>query len=94
MVRIPVQSLGMATALIIASSLLVAPHVNAQAVAVAGVSGTVTDVTGAVVGQADVIMTQVDTGQNHATQTDSEGRYVLPSLPVGPYRLEVRKAGF
>ena len=36
-------------------------------------------------------MTQVDTGQNHATQTDSDGRYALPSLPVGPYRMEVRR---
>src|ERR1051325_11129641 len=94
-----VRTLGMplrlaAAASILFSSLILAPNANAQAVAVAAVSGTVTDATGGLVGQAEVIMTQVDTGQNHTTQTDASGRYILPSLPVGPYRMEVRKSGF
>jgi hypothetical protein len=84
----------MAAAVVLVSTLLIAPQANAQATAVAAVSGTVTDATGAVVAQADVVMTQTETGQSHSTQTDPEGRYVLPSLPVGPYRMEVRKAGF
>jgi hypothetical protein len=94
MVRMPFMPQGMAAVFLIVSTLIIAPRANAQATAVAAVSGTVTDATAAVVAQADVIMTQVDTGQHHATQTDSEGRYVLPSLPVGPYRMEVRRTGF
>ena len=94
MVRMPVSPLACAVAIVILSTFLLTPNANAQAVAIASVSGTVTDASGALVGQADVIMTQIGTGQNFEVQTDSSGRYVHPSLPVGPYRLEVRKAGF
>lgn len=94
MVRMSLSPLCTAAAVVLISTLILAPHANAQATAVAAVSGTVTDPTGASVTQADVVMTQTDTGQHHATQTDNEGRYNLPGLPVGPYRMEVRKAGF
>ena len=34
------------------------------------------------------------TGVQYTTKTNSEGIYVLPSLPPGPYRVQVSKIGF
>src|SRR6266487_2039653 len=67
---------------------------HAQTVAVADVSGIVTDQSGSVVAGATVRMVQTDKGSVRTAVTDSEGRYVVPNLPVGPYRLEVKAAGF
>ena len=68
--------------------------VRAQAVAVAQVSGIVSDPTGKVVVGAQVSMTDTDKGQARTTASDSAGSYTLPNLPVGPYRLEVKSPGF
>ena len=66
----------------------------AQAVANATIHGDVTDATGAIVPGAKVKATQIDTAQTVNTVTDSTGSYVLPNLPVGPYRLEVAAPSF
>ena len=66
----------------------------AQAVAIAEVTGTVSDPSGAAVASAQVKMTETDKQQVRTTVTDSQGRYTLPNLPVGPYRLEVQADGF
>jgi hypothetical protein len=65
-----------------------------QAAAVSQISGTVQDPTGLAVPGATVTATQTETGLARTTQTAEDGAYVLPSLPIGPYRLEVRKEGF
>src|SRR5438477_1651971 len=67
---------------------------HAQTVAVADVSGIVADQSGSAVPGATVRMVQTDKEFVRTAVTDSEGRYVVPNLPVGPYRLEVRTAGF
>ena len=67
---------------------------HAQTTAVAQVSGTVTDQSGAALPHAQVIITETDKGAVHTTTTDAKGNYVLPDLPVGPYRLEVTAPGF
>jgi hypothetical protein len=61
---------------------------------VAQISGAVTDQTGAVVPDVDVTATQVETGTKRTARTDSAGFYVIPNLPLGPYRLEATKMGF
>jgi hypothetical protein len=66
----------------------------AQAVAIAEVTGTVSDPSGAAVASAQVKITETDKQQVRTTVTDSQGRYTLPNLPVGPYRLEVQADGF
>jgi len=43
---------------------------------------------------AEVVATQTDTVLTRTTTTGPDGTYVLPNLPVGPYRLSVSKAGF
>lgn len=65
-----------------------------QAVATAQISGSVVDPTGAAVPAAKITATQTDTGQVRTTVGGSDGAYVLPNLPVGPYRFEVQASGF
>jgi hypothetical protein len=67
---------------------------NAQTTAVAQVGGTVSDPSGAAVANAQVTMTETDKDVAHTATTDAKGLYVLPNLPVGPYRLEVKASGF
>src|ERR1700730_12439346 len=71
-----------------------APLLRGQAVAVAQVSGTVTDQSGAAIANAAVSMTETDKHLARTTVTDATGSYTLPNLPVGPYRLEVKSNGF
>src|SRR6478736_3201551 len=66
----------------------------AQAVSTAQIGGVVQDSTGLAVPGADVKVTQTDTGAVRTATSNADGSYVLPSLPVGPYTLEVKKAGF
>ena len=73
---------------------LCAPTARAQTVAVAEISGTVTDASGSAIPGAIVSMTETDKQTVRSTVTGSQGGYVLPDLPVGPYRLEVRANGF
>ena len=37
---------------------------------------------------------QADTGFTRTVVTDAEGRWVMPNMPTGPYRLEVALQGF
>src|SRR5438445_6863916 len=62
--------------------------------ATAQVSGTVRDASGAVLPGVQVTATQVDTGISRTTLTNETGFYVLPNLPLGPYRLEASLVGF
>jgi hypothetical protein len=62
--------------------------------ATAQISGMVEDQSGAILPGVKVTATQVDTGASRSTVTNERGFYVLPSLPLGPYRLEASFAGF
>ena len=68
--------------------------VNAWAQATAQISGTVRDQSGAVLPGVGVTATQTDTGISRNTVTNETGTYVLPNLPLGPYRLEAALPGF
>jgi hypothetical protein len=65
-----------------------------QPVSTAQISGTVQDSTGSAVSGAQVRATQTDTGVIRTAVSGTDGLYVLPNLPVGPYTLEVTKEGF
>jgi hypothetical protein len=58
------------------------------------ISGSVTDVTGALLPGVDVSATNTGTGITRATVSNETGSYVLTNLPTGPYRLEVSLPGF
>src|SRR5439155_20152486 len=62
--------------------------------ATAQISGTVKDQSGAVLPGAEITATQTETGAGRMALSDETGSYVLPSLPVGPYKLEVSLPGF
>jgi outer membrane receptor protein involved in Fe transport len=60
----------------------------------ATVQGTVTDAKGAVVPNASVTVKNRNTAFERTTQTDTEGNYQVPALPVGSYSIEVKLEGF
>ena len=74
--------------------LLLLTHTMAWAQATAQLSGTVRDESGAVLPGVTVTVTQTDTGFTRTVVTDGSGAYVMPNLPIGPYRLEVSLQGF
>jgi hypothetical protein len=53
--------------------------------ATTSLSGTVTDPTGAVVPNATLILTNVDTSSQREMKSDSEGRYSLAQVQPGSY---------
>jgi hypothetical protein len=67
---------------------------TASAQAVAQISGTVKDSTGAVLPGVTVTATQTDTGIARETVTNDTGAFVLTNLPIGPYRVEAALPGF
>jgi hypothetical protein len=67
---------------------------SAWAQATAQMAGSVRDESGAVLPGVTVTVTQTDTGFTRTVVTEDGGTYVLPSLPTGPYRLEVSLQGF
>lgn len=60
----------------------------------ATLSGTVQDATGAVVPQAAVTATNVNTGVAAKTTSDSTGNYIFPLLAAGSYTLSAERSGF
>jgi hypothetical protein len=66
----------------------------AQAVAIAQVSGVISDPSGEPIPGAKVTITETEKRSVRTTNSDGRGLYVFPDLPVGPYRLEVSAAGF
>ena len=62
--------------------------------ATAQIGGTARDQSGAVLPGVEIVATQTDTGITRQTITNETGSYVLPNLPIGPYRLEARLPGF
>ena len=58
------------------------------------ITGTITDQTGAVVVNAEVLILNLASGRQVKTETDSSGKYELTGLPFGPYRLSINSPGF
>jgi len=68
--------------------------IEVRAQATAQISGTVKDQSGAVLPGVEVTATQTETSISRMTVTNETGSYVLPNLPLGPYRLEATLPGF
>src|SRR2546428_4944072 len=60
----------------------------------ASITGVVRDVSGAVVPGAAVSVQHVETGTTRTAQTDANGNYSVPSLPVGQYEVDVQRTAF
>jgi hypothetical protein len=58
------------------------------------INGLVSDPSSAAVVGAEVVAVNDVTGVQYKTKTNTDGIYVLASLPPGPYRLQISKVGF
>jgi hypothetical protein len=58
------------------------------------ISGVVSDPTGAVVPQATVLITNVDTGLTRTVTSNEMGEYIAPDVPNGKYQITVKQAAF
>ena len=56
--------------------------------------GTVTDASGATVPGATVTVHNADTGLARMTETQADGSYRIPELPIGTYDVTIEKSGF
>ena len=55
----------------------------------ATIVGTVTDATGAALPNANVTITNLDTGQSRTLTSNDAGQFVAPGLRIGHYTLKV-----
>ncbi|MBS1826187.1 MAG: TonB-dependent receptor [Acidobacteria bacterium] len=60
----------------------------------ARLSGTVTDSTGAILPNVAIQAVLTDRQTTFQTQSDTEGRYLLPRLPIGNYQIKAELQGF
>jgi len=58
------------------------------------VVGTAYDQSGAIVGGAEIVLTNVQTQLRRAVVTDADGNFTAPQLPVGVYKLSASAASF
>lgn len=72
---------------------ITAASMSAQ-VSTAKVNGTVMDESGAAVPSAQITLTDTDTNAVTQVKADDRGVFSAPSLPVGPYSMQVKSAGF
>jgi Carboxypeptidase regulatory-like domain len=56
--------------------------------------GTVSDATGAVIPGASISVKNADTGVERTTESNSDGAFTVPELPIGKYTVTVTKDAF
>jgi hypothetical protein len=60
----------------------------------ASLTGTITDVTGAIVTDAQVSVANLTNGVRRVTRTNAAGEYLVPGLPPAPYDVVITAPGF
>ena len=78
---------------LLAIACLFVPNVRGQQT-LGGITGTVTDSSGAVVSGATVTLISNDTKLTRTQTTNSSGSYLFVNLPIGTYTLTFTQAGF
>lgn len=73
--------------------LFLVPCARAQ-VLYGSIVGSVADASGAVVPEATVTATQIETNDTRKVTTNGSGGYTLSTVPTGTYRIVITKAGF
>ncbi|HUI57444.1 MAG TPA: TonB-dependent receptor [Bryobacteraceae bacterium] len=76
---------------VIAAFLCVSAVLNGQTTAL---TGTVTDPSGAVIPGASVSIVNAQTGATRSAVSDTQGRYNMPQLTPGTYKLTAKASGF
>jgi hypothetical protein len=67
---------------------------NGDTIATGTIQGTVLDEAGAILANAPVDLTNVQTGEARSTRTDPAGSYSFAALPPGDFKLTVLVGGF
>ena len=75
------------------SALAITASLYGQA-ATASISGRVTDASGAVIAGVPVTIKNTGTTSVQTVNTDGQGRYSMPDLPIGSYEIQAAKTGF
>ena len=70
------------------------PRLVAQNGTSSALAGTIADKSNAVIANAQVTATEVNTGASRSLQTNTDGRFLFSQVNPGTYRIEVRAAGF
>jgi hypothetical protein len=65
-----------------------------QSAGTGALTGTVTDPSSAVIANATVTVTNIDTNQSRTATTGADGSYRFSLLPPGNYRVRFTAAGF
>src|ERR1044071_1082459 len=86
--RMSIPRIAIAVLILLVSSRVALAQGTAQ------LNGRVTDESGGVLPGVTVTATQTDTGVTRTTVSDERGAWVMPNLPLGPYRLELSLQGF
>jgi hypothetical protein len=89
----PRNPVGYHLVLFCAVLLILASANSSLAQSTATLEGTVTDATGAVVPGAKIVVHNQATGEDRNVESDTTGVYLVPSLPVGTYRVNVTAPG-
>jgi hypothetical protein len=67
---------------------------SAQTAGTGALTGTIKDPSGAVVPNATVTLTSLDTGASRTSTTGADGGYKFDLLPTGNYKVRIEAAGF
>jgi hypothetical protein len=59
-----------------------------------GISGVITDQSGAAIPNASVVATEDGTGTKHETISSSAGEFAFQEIPIGPYSVAAMASGF
>ena len=81
-------------ALLLALTLVLLPSVASAQTVTGTLQGTVYDSKGAVVSGVDVVVRNLDTGQERNVRTNEDGIYVASFLPLGRYSIKASGQGF
>jgi hypothetical protein len=87
--RLAIKKLGALLVLLLLANVFASAQVNSGSM-----TGTVLDSTGAVIPNAKITATEMQTGTVYNTVANSAGIYSLPSLKPGTYNVTVDAAGF
>ena len=83
--------------LLIAASILLLGGMELRVAAqgsTATILGTVSDASSSIVPEVMIQVTNIGTGATQSVSSDAQGRYRVPTLPIGTYDVQAEKAGF
>lgn len=87
---VPVFSVALALGCVSVS----VPSALAQATSAGTLVGAVTDVSGALIPETTITLTDVQTKAKRTTVTNGSGKYVMVDVPPGTYTISATKSGF